>query len=114
MMVRRRMGVRGGDMRIAMTAAIAVCLACGSVAVAQVQPPQDRINAALARARQVGIPATLLESKVAEGKAKGYPLERIAAGIERREMTLEHANQVMKGPVAPTDVDLVVAADALE
>ena len=101
-------------MKIALTAAIAVWLACGSAAFAQVQPPQDRINTALARARQVGIPVTLLESKVAEGKAKGISLERIAAAIERRETTLEHVSQLMKGPQGPDVADLSVAADAID
>jgi hypothetical protein len=105
---------RGGRMKIAIAAAVALCLACADVAVAQVQPPQDRINTALARAKQVGIPVSLLESKIAEGKAKGVSLDRIAAAIERRESNLEHASQVLKGVQGTADADLAVAADALE
>ncbi len=66
-------------MKYRMTVAVvALALSGAHAATAQVQPPQDRINTALARARQVGIPVALLESKMAEGKAKGIPLERIA------------------------------------
>ena len=101
-------------MKIAIAAAVTLCVACADVAVAQVQPPQDRINTALARAKQVGIPVSLLESKIAEGKAKGVSLERIAAAIERRESNLEHASQVLKGVQGTADADLAVAADALE
>jgi hypothetical protein len=96
-----------------MTAAVTLVVLGATVAGAQTQPPQGRINTALARARQVGIPVTLLESKIAEGKAKGVSLERIAAAIERREATLEHANQVMKAQPG-ADAELSVAADAIE
>ena len=101
-------------MRIAIAAAVTLCVACADLAVAQVQPPQDRINLALARARQVGIPVALLESKIAEGKAKGVSLDRIAAAIERRETTLEHASQVMKGQAGNGEAELSVAADAVD
>ena len=101
-------------MRIAIAAAVTLCVACADLAVAQVQPPQDRINTALARARQVGIPITLLEAKVAQGKAKGVSLDRIAAAVERREASLEHASQVMKGQAGNGEAELSVAADALD
>ena len=102
-------------MRIALAAVVMTCIAASAnMAQAQVQPPQDRINTALIRARQVGIPVTLLESKVAEGKAKGVSLERIAAAVERREAALEHANQAIKGKEATSDAELSVAADAVE
>jgi len=101
-------------MRVRATAVIAVWLACAGPVAAQTQPPQDRINTALARARQVGVPVSLLEGKIAEGRAKGVSLERIAAAIERREGILEHAGQVMKGQPGTGDSELSVAADALE
>src|SRR5215510_10773952 len=101
-------------MRIAIAAAVTLCVACADLAVAQVQPPQDRINTALARARQVGIPVTLLEGKIAEGKAKGVSLDRIAAAVERRAATLEHASQVMKGQPGNGVAELSVAADAID
>jgi hypothetical protein len=61
------------------------------------QGAQERIDAAFARARSQGVPVSLLESKMAEGKAKGVALDRIAAAIERREASLERAAQAMKG-----------------
>jgi hypothetical protein len=94
-------------------AAVALALSGAGAANAQVQPPQDRINAALARARGAGIPAALLENKMAEGKAKGIPLERIAAAIERREGALERASQALRAD--PGDAaSLSVGADAIE
>src|SRR5262249_36783528 len=101
-------------MKFAMAGTLTVCLACAGLAGAQAPPPQDRINAALTRARQEGIPVSLLEGKIAEGKAKGVSLDRIAAAIERRENTLEHANQLMKGQPGNGNAELSVAADAIE
>lgn len=102
-------------MRIAIAAAVMTfVVASADLAVAQVQPPQDRINTAIARARQVGIPVALLEGKIAEGKAKGVSMERIAAAVERREAALEHASQVLKGQEGTGDAELTVAADAIE
>jgi hypothetical protein len=90
-----------------------LALAGVGLANAQVQPPQDRINTALARARQVGIPVALLESKIAEGKAKGVSLERIADAVTRREAALERASEALRGqPEAASS--LSVGADAVE
>jgi hypothetical protein len=90
-----------------------LALAGLDLANAQVQPPQDRINTALARARQVGIPVALLESKIAEGKAKGVSLERIADAVARREAALERASGALRGkPEAASS--LSVGADAVE
>ena len=90
-----------------------LALAGLDLANAQVQPPQDRINTALARARQVGIPVALLESKIAEGKAKGVSLERIADAVARREAALEKASEALRGqPEAASS--LSVGADAVE
>ncbi len=94
-------------------AALALALSVANAAIAQVQPPQERINVALARARQVGIPVALLERKMAEGKAKGVSLERIAAAIERREGALERASQALRGDPGDT-ASLSVGADAIE
>lgn len=93
-------------------ALVVLALSGANAANAQV-PPQDRINAALSRARGAGIPVALLESKMAEGKAKGIPLDRIAAAIERREGALERASQALRGD--PGDAaSLSVGADAIE
>ena len=94
-------------------AIVAMALSGGARLNAQAQPPQERINAALARAQQVGIPVALLESKIAEGKAKGVSPERIAAAIERRQATLERASQALRGE-ADAASTLAVGADAIE
>jgi hypothetical protein len=82
--------------------------------MALAQTPEQRIETAMARAREAGIPLSLLESKRAEGQAKGVPMERIATAIETRLQHLETAQQVMGQ--AATDVDaaqLSVGADAI-
>lgn len=94
-------------------AVMIVALTAASLADAQVQPPQDRINTALARARQVGIPVALLESKIAEGKAKGVSMDRIAEAVERREAALEKASQALRGQPDSAS-SLGVGADAVE
>lgn len=100
-------------MKFRIAVAVVVLTLAGAAANAQVQPPQERINTALARARQVGIPVALLESKIAEGKAKGVSMERIAVAIERRGAALEGASQALRGqPDAATS--LAVGADAIE
>jgi hypothetical protein len=81
---------------------------------AQAQTPEERINRGLARAREVGIPVELLERKIAEGKAKGVSMERIAAAVERRQQALEHASQALRGQRGVEAPDLAVAADAVE
>ncbi len=102
-------------MKSMMGAAVLMLVVSGAgPALAQVQLPQDRINTAIARARQVGIPVALLEIKLAEGKAKGVSMERIAAAIERREAALERAGQAMAVQQGIQDADLLMAAEALE
>jgi hypothetical protein len=93
---------------------LVLALAGVGPAMAQVQPPQERINLALARAREVGIPVALLESKIAEGKAKGVSMERIALVVERRQAALERAASVLRGRPDTQPADLSVGADALE
>ena len=92
---------------------VVMALTGGRQANAQVQPPQERINTALARARQVGIPVALLENKIAEGKAKGVSLDRIAVAIERRQAALERASQALRDR-ADMPSTLAVSADAIE
>ena len=41
----------------------------------------SRVNASLEAAAEAGIPVALLERKIAEGKAKGVSLTRIAAAV---------------------------------
>ena len=92
-------------------AAVILSVISPAAASAQVKPPEDRISAALARARQVGTPVALLESKIAEGRAKGVSPDRIASAIERRQAALERARQAL-GDDAPSN--LGVGADAIE
>ncbi|HEX6369027.1 MAG TPA: hypothetical protein VF006_08840 [Longimicrobium sp.] len=86
-------------------------------AAAHAQDPQQRIDAARRRAESAGIPVVLLDSKVAEGRAKGVPLDRIAVAVERRLGSLSRAREAMAGAPrgAPvTSDDLSVGADAIE
>jgi len=78
------------------------------------QPSQDRIDSALSRAENAGIPLVLLESKVQEGRAKGIPLERIADAVEARLDGLSRAAAAMEGiPEGPDVAQLSLGADAL-
>jgi hypothetical protein len=94
-------------------AAVAVLTLAAGATAAVAQTTQERIDAAVSRARQAGIPVTLLESKVAEGKAKGVSMDRIAAAVERREAALEKASQALGRPDDGA-ANLSVAADAVE
>jgi len=79
--------------------------------------PEQRIAAARQRASAAGIPVSLLDGKVAEGRAKGIPVDRIATAVERRLTSLQHARDAMgAGPRPPalTAADLNVGADALD
>lgn len=86
-------------------------------AVADAQDPQQRIDAARRRAESMGIPVALLDGKVAEGRAKGVPVDRIATAVERRLASLARAREAMAAAprTAPVSAaDLSVGADALE
>lgn len=86
-------------------------------ASAHAQDPQQRIDAARRRAESAGIPVALLDSKVAEGRAKGVPLDRVAVAVERRLGSLSRAREAMAGAPRGAPVtadDLSVGADALE
>jgi len=75
-----------------------------------------RVQTALQMALQAGIPVELLERKVAEGKAKGVPMERIAAAVETRLMALTRARSALqRGHVEDaTAGDLSIAGDAVQ
>lgn len=78
------------------------------------QTPQERIDAAMERALAAGVPVSLIEAKIAEGRAKGVPMERLAAAIERREAALERARSAMGSARGDVDADeLSVAGDAI-
>jgi hypothetical protein len=78
------------------------------------QTPQQRIDAALRRAGESGVPVALLESKVAEGRAKGVPLDRIAVAVEQRFETLSRVRSSFGERQQLTPQELGVAADALQ
>lgn len=71
---------------------------------------------AFARAEAAGIPVSLLESKMAEGRAKGVPMEVIERAIERRADALIRAASTFEaaGVESAGEAELSVAADALE
>lgn len=75
-----------------------------------------RIDATLEAAVEAGIPVALLERKVAEGRAKGVPMERIAAAVETRLEALTRARDalVQAGLETTTEGELSVAADAVQ
>lgn len=86
-------------------------------AAAHAQDAQQRIEAARRRAESAGIPVALLDSKVAEGRAKGVPMDRIAVAVERRLGSISRAREAMAGAPrnAPvSSADLSVGADAIE
>lgn len=75
-----------------------------------------RVEAALETALGAGIPVSLLERKIAEGKAKGVPMDRIAAAVEKRLEALMKAREAMTqaGLESTTEGELSVAADAVQ
>lgn len=77
---------------------------------------EARVNTALETAIDAGIPVSLLERKIAEGKAKGVPMDRIVAAVERRLEALTKASEAMAkaGLAHPSEADLSVAADAVQ
>jgi hypothetical protein len=94
---------------------ILVALAALAVpAMSQAQTPEERIEAARAKAAAAGVPVSLIEAKIAEGLAKGVPMERLAAAVERREAALERAQLAMsRGGEDVETAELGVGADAL-
>jgi hypothetical protein len=100
-------------MRI-VTAVGAMLIVLVGAEFADAQTSQQRIDTALMRAGEAGIPVSLLESKIAEGRAKGVSMDRIAAAVERREVALERASQALKGRPEIEAADLSIGADAVE
>lgn len=77
---------------------------------------QARVQASLQTALQAGIPVALLERKVAEGRAKGVAMERIALAVENRLQALLRAQTAMQRAElrSTTEGELSVAADAVQ
>ena len=84
-------------------------------ATAQTATPEARIEAAMQAAAEAEIPVSLLESKVQEGRAKGVPMERVAAAVETRLEALVRARNTLAeaGAGAVTAGELLVTAEAL-
>ena len=79
------------------------------------QTPEERIGAARSRVTAAGIPDSLLNGRVALGKARGISMERIAASVERRAAALTAAQQAMGGPARElTPAELNAGADAIQ
>ena len=83
-------------------------------AILVAQTPEQRIDRALDRAQAVGVPVELLESKVTLARARGYPAETIALGIERRLEVLERVKTRFGDAEQLTPAELGVAADAVQ
>jgi hypothetical protein len=85
-------------------------------AQAQARSPKARIDAAMQAAARAKVPASLLQSKVAEGEAKHVPPERIAAAVELRLQSLVRASETMSraNVESASEGELAVAADALQ
>jgi len=104
--------VLGLALPVSVTAQSAVGSATAGAAV---QTPEARIEAALASAAEAGIPMALIESKIAEGKAKGVAMERLAAAVEARLAGLQRAANALAqaGVGVESAGQLAVTADAL-
>lgn len=85
-------------------------------AQARARTPEARIEAAMQTAARAEVPVSLVESKVAEGRAKRVPEERIAAAVEARVGALVRASETLRRArvEAASEGELSVAADALE
>jgi hypothetical protein len=81
---------------------------------ARAQAPEQQVQTALQRAQQAGVPVELLESKIAEGRAKGVPMARIAQAVEQRLAALLHVQAAFAQRQTLTTEELGVAADAAQ
>jgi len=77
---------------------------------------EARVQTALQTALQAGVPVALLERKVAEGRAKGVPMARIAVAVETRLQALLRARTALQQArlESTTEGDLSIAADAVQ
>jgi hypothetical protein len=85
-------------------------------AEAQDSTSTARVEATLGAAAEAGIPVSLLERKIAEGRAKGVPMARIASAVEARLEALTSARDALveAGLTSTTEGELSVAADAMQ
>lgn len=88
-----------------------------SATTASASTPEARVESALSAALHAGVPVELLANKVAEGRAKGIPMDRIATAVEHRAHVLTtvkaaiEAGRQNAAPAAP-DAAAGQAADA--
>lgn len=77
---------------------------------------EARIAAALDAAAEANVPRALIESKIAEGRAKQVPADRIATAVEARLEALVRASEALQRAEvqAASEADLAVAADAMQ
>lgn len=104
-------------MKFAIRSLVALAMMLVPVAAgAQQGDATVRIGSAFAAAADAGIPVSLLESKVQEGRAKGVPEARIAAAVEARLAALTRAQTALArgGARGVAAGDLAIAADALQ
>jgi hypothetical protein len=96
------------------TGAMALAVLAGPLGAQE--GPEARIQAALDRARAANLPVEVLESKLAEGRAKNIPADRIATVIENRAraMELAHAALARAQRGEPSPQDVAVGTDAIE
>src|SRR5688572_9365911 len=78
------------------------------------QTPEQRIERALERAGSTGVPVELLQSKVAEGRAKKMPAAIIANAVERRLEVLQRVQASIGTRHQLNTTELTVAADAVQ
>lgn len=85
-------------------------------AQAQAQTPEARLAAAFEAAANANVPRALIESKIAEGRAKQVPEDRIATAVEARLEALVRASEALRRAEvqAASEADLTVAADAMQ
>lgn len=100
--------------RIGLTLAVMALLPI-SVEAQRPEAATQRMEAAMARAAQAGIPRSLFESRIAEGRAKGVSEDRIAEAVERRAAGLARAQEALaRAGERTTSAELSAGADALE
>lgn len=82
--------------------------------LASQETPEARVRSAMERAAAAGVPVSLLEARVAEGRAKRIAMDRIAVAVERRADALVRARSAMSGARGLTEADLAAGGDAME
>jgi hypothetical protein len=87
------------------TAALAATLIpAGAFAQTQTQTDdaaEARMRGSIQTAIEAGVPVSMLESKIAEGKAKGIPMDRIAAAVEHRAEVLARVSAALNAREQP-------------